>query len=387
MKRIFTSIGLALALVAGGASFRASAAQPYELNAILSLTGGAAFLGTKEMQSLRALEATVNATGGIKGRELKIVVQDDASNPQTAVQIASTLVAKKVPVILGPTLAADCGAVQALVEKNGPVTYCYALSGIPQPSSYYFVQAPSLDDVVPVVFRFFKSRGWKRVGLITSTDASGQDFDRRVDRTITKPEFRDVTIVERQHFNTTDINVSAQLARIKAAKPDVLMSFTVGTPFATLLRGISDVGLDIPVYGSGGNMTYAQMEQYAAFLPKELFLNGNEGIVPDPNAAESTRRAQQLYFDALRKAGVRGEFATEIPWDPTMLVVDALRKLGPDATAEQVHAYLENLRGWTGVEGTYDFTNHDQRGIGEKAVAIFRWDQAKKDFVMVPLAK
>jgi branched-chain amino acid transport system substrate-binding protein len=129
------------------------------------------------------------------------------------------------------------------------------------------------------------------------------------------------------------------------------------------------------------------MEQYGAFLPKELYLNGNEGIVPDPAASGAMKRAQQAYFNALKKAGVRPEFATEIPWDPTMLIVDALRKLGPDATAEQLHAYLEGLRGWTGVEGAYDFTNHDQRGIGEKAVAIFRWDQAKKDFVMVPLGK
>lgn len=379
------AIFLASALALAAAPSARAAEPPVELNALLSLSGGAAFLGMKEQQSLRALEAMVNATGGIRGRPLKIVVHDDGSNPQNAVQLATQLIAKKVPVILGPTLTAVCGAVQPLVEKDGPVTYCYALPAIPKPGTYFFVQAPSLDDVVPVVLRFFKERGWKRIGYITSTDSSGQDFDRRVDRIIGRPEFRDLTIVERQHFNITDPTVAAQLARIKAARPDVLMSFTVGTPFATLLRGINDAGLEIPVYGSGGNMTYAQMEQYGAFLPKELYLNGNEGIVPDPAARGALKQAQDAYFAAMKKAGVRPEFATEIPWDPTMIVVDALRKLGPDATAAQIRGYIEGLRGWTGVEGRYDFTSHDQRGIGESAAAIFRWDAAKKDFVMVPL--
>jgi branched-chain amino acid transport system substrate-binding protein len=388
VKRIFTlALAATIAVLAGGGTSGAAAEPPYELNAILSLTGGAAFLGTKEQPSLRALEMLVNSTGGIRGRELKIVVHDDGSNPQTAVQIATQLIAKKVPVILGPTLTADCGAVQGLVEKNGPVTYCYALPSIPQPGSYYFVQAPSLDDVVPALFKFAKSRNWKRIAIVTSTDASGQDFDRRVDRVIARPEFRELAIVEHQHFNITDPTVSAQMTRIKAAKPDVLMSFTVGTPFATLLRGINDAGLDLPVYASGGNMTYAQMEAYSAFLPKELYFNGNEGIVPDPDAKGAVKKAQQTYFDALKKAGVRPEFMTEIPWDPTMIIVDALRKLGPDATAQQIHTHIEGLRGWTGIEGTYDFTNHDQRGIGEPAVAFFRWDHAKKDFIMVPIGK
>jgi hypothetical protein len=48
-----------------------------------------------------------------------------------------------------------------------------------------------------------------------------------------------------------------------------------------------------------------------------------------------------------------------------------------------LHASIEQLRGWTGIEGTYDFTSGDNRGIHESAVAIFRWAAAKADFVIV----
>jgi branched-chain amino acid transport system substrate-binding protein len=63
----------------------ARAAEPYEINVILSLTGYAAFIGTQEAASLGALEAVENKNGGINGRPIKFVITDDASNPVNAV--------------------------------------------------------------------------------------------------------------------------------------------------------------------------------------------------------------------------------------------------------------------------------------------------------------
>jgi branched-chain amino acid transport system substrate-binding protein len=60
---------LILTGVAGLAS-TARAADPYEINAILSLTGRVSFVGTTDQQALKALEALINRTGGIHGRPL-----------------------------------------------------------------------------------------------------------------------------------------------------------------------------------------------------------------------------------------------------------------------------------------------------------------------------
>jgi hypothetical protein len=48
---------------------------------------------------------------------------------------------------------------------------------------------------------------------------------------------------------------------------------------------------------------------------------------------------------------------------------------------------MENLKGFSGIEGTYDFTTHDQRGLGESATALFRYDGAKNEFVQIYPAK
>ncbi len=60
------------------------------------------------------------------------------------------------------------------------------------------------------------------------------------------------------------------MAQIKASHPQVLISWTVGSPFSTVLRGFHDSGLDIPLVTNGANMTIAQIQQLASIAPKEL---------------------------------------------------------------------------------------------------------------------
>ncbi len=319
----------------------------------------------------------------MRGRQVRFDVADDESNPQLAVQLFSGLMAKNVPFIYGPTLTAVCQAVAPIVDKAGPPTFCLSPTIFPRPNGYMFMGVPSIDDVQPVVFRYLASRKLTKIAMITSTDASGADFEKRVDGTLASPEFKNLTIVAREHFATSDISVAAQMTKIKAVAPDVLLTFTVGTPFGTLLKGVHDAGLEVPVYGSGGNFTYAQMQQYAAFLPKELILNGSRGITPDPAATGAVKRAQDAYTSALNKAGLRSEFATSIPWDPMMIMLEVVRRAGFDADSAKIYATLQGLKGWSGIEGTYDFTTHDQRGLGQASAALFRYDQSRNQFVQV----
>jgi branched-chain amino acid transport system substrate-binding protein len=356
------------------------AADPFELHMIVEQTGILAFNGEKQIAVIKVLEGVVNESGGIRGRPVKFTFHDSASNPQTAVQLTNQLIALKVPVILGPSLSAVCSAVFPILEKNGPLEWCYSPVVRPTPGSYTFMGAPAIEDVQPVLLRFFYNRNQRNIALITSTDATGQNFEQKLDVNLNRLEFRDVKLVAREHFNPTDISVAAQIARIKAAKPDAIITYTSGTPFGTVLRAIADAGLDVPVYGSGANMNVNQLDQYKAFLPKELYLNAAQGVVQDPNAPAAVKKQQTIFFNAMKKAGIHVEYSHSLTWDPTMVIIDAFRKLGPDATAAQLHDYLEHLKSWTGIQGVYNFSTGDQRGLGEQGAAIFRWNPTKRDW-------
>ena len=64
-------------------------------------------------------------------------------------------------------------------------------------------------------------------------------------------------------------------------------------------------------------------------------------------------------------------------WDPAMILIDALRKLGPDAPPDKVRAYIEGLHSWAGILGIYDFRDRSQRGLGEQNAVMLRYDGAK----------
>src|ERR1700678_222051 len=117
------AILVAVALEFGSA---ARAADPYDIYVILALTGPLALIGNDEQTSLRIEERIINAGGGITGRPVRFVIQDDESVPATAVQIAGGIIAKNVPIFIGPTYAASCLAIAPLVRANGPLAYCLA---------------------------------------------------------------------------------------------------------------------------------------------------------------------------------------------------------------------------------------------------------------------
>src|ERR1700728_5376263 len=90
----------ALPLVLAAAS-AALAADPYKITALMSLTGQGAFIGKGEQQALQIEQKVINAAGGIKARPLEFEFQDDQTNPQVAVQLASEILAQKPQVMIG----------------------------------------------------------------------------------------------------------------------------------------------------------------------------------------------------------------------------------------------------------------------------------------------
>jgi branched-chain amino acid transport system substrate-binding protein len=382
MKRSTAHL-LALALVAllGAPAAAAPRGAPDEISVILPTTGSGAFLGTHEIAALGVLEKLTNAHGGINGQPLKFVYQDDQTSPVVTVQLTQAAIAKHVPVVIGSALAATCTAMAALTERAGPVQYCLSPILRAAPGSFAFSASAGSSDIAAVVARFYRLKGWTRIALITSTDASGSDFEKQFDAALAQPENRALSLVAREHFNGADLSVGAQMARIKAAAPEAVVTFATGTPLGTLLHGYHDAGLSMPIVASGGNMIYEQMAGYAGFAPDKLYFAATRGIAPDANLRPGPiMDAQKVYFAAFKTAGIRPDFATSLAWDPASILVAALRKLGPAATADQLHAYIEGLHSWAGIDGIYDFRDQSQRGIGQNALVVYHWDTASSTF-------
>lgn len=373
---------VALAVVATSVTSSNAAGEPYIINAIESRSGQFAFLGQEGIQALHIIEEMTNKAGGIGGRPIHFDIVDDQSSPATAVQHANAILAKHPAFIIGLSGVSLCSAVAPLVATDGPVTYCTSPGVHPAPGTYVFSSGISTLDTLAASKKFFESRHWTKVAFITSTDATGQDADRNI-QSVFGEEKGPTTIAVREHFNPTDLSVGAQIADIKASGAQVLVAWTTGTPFGTVLRNAHEAGLNIPILTTAGNLSNAEMSAYAAFLPKELYFPGTPAFAPDVVPPGPLKNALNSYFAALKAGGVKPENAISLTWDPTFLLLGALRKLGLSATSQQIREYLASLRGDVGIYGAHDFVAVPQRGLGLNSVVMIRFDPATQGWVGV----
>jgi branched-chain amino acid transport system substrate-binding protein len=361
----------------------AHAADSQDINVILPLTGGGAFLGKAEQQALQQFEKLVNAGGGIHDKSLKFIFHDDQSSPQVAVQLANQVKAGNPPVILGSALVALCNAMAPLM-KEGPLLYCFSPGIQPAAGSFIYSSSTSTRELAGALLRYFGRKGWKKVALITTTDATGQDANRNFRTLVGSEGHKDVELVAEAQMNPGDVSAAAQIQRLKGANPDVLVAWSTGGPVGTMFKAIHDAGVEVPVATTNGNMTYAQMAQYAAFLPKELYIPSADWLKPSrPVPASDASKARDSFFGAFEGTDIKPDGPSTYAWDPALLVVEALRKLKADATAEDLRAYLRELKDVAGVNGYYDFKAVPNRGLDESNVVITRWDPAAQTWTVV----
>jgi len=370
---------LVWAIVAGVlvGSTPARAAEPFVIEAVFPLSGSGAFLGKAEAQTLGVMETLINRAGGISGQPVHFDVQDDASSPQVGVQLMTALTAKHVPFVFGSALVAVCNAMFPVSKDL--LMYCFSTGYHPAEGSLSFSGPVSTVDQITAGLRYLRDRGLKRIAVLTSNDATGTDADRIIDSVLAQPDFRGVAITSHEHFGVTDVSVSAQIAQITASGAQALVGWTTGNSLGTILHGYQDAGLKIPLVGGSGNLSYGEMKAYATLMPSDCSFPGSPALDPRSLPAGPTRRAAEDFQAAFLAAGQHPDITSGYGYDQVMMVVNAFRKLGTNATAAQLRDYIVNAH-FNGVNGTYDFTAHPGQGLGSNGVVMLRWNVLKDGF-------
>jgi branched-chain amino acid transport system substrate-binding protein len=380
--RLLAARAVLLCLTLALVPLNAGAAEPFEINAIVSMTGGGAFLGKNTALALGVIEASVNRSGGIGGRPIKFIIQDDASNPQTSVQLLNAMLAKNPAVVLGSNLVASCNAMAALT-KSGPVVYCFSGGMHPEKGSYMFAYGGDTAVYSKVALRYLHDRGWTHVAILSTTDASGKDGEHVTDLALADPEFKDMVVVDREYFAPNDVSVSAQITKIKASGAQALILWGTGAPIGTAFNAMKQGGLDVPTAISSSNVIYAQMKQFAPFLPRQLYSASAPCVAGPELPRGALKDAVNAYVDAFKPVGVRPDISQSVAYDPALIVLSAFKKLGLNANATQIRDYIAGLHDWVGAVGQYDFRDGSQKGTGESSALVVRWDADGDRFVGV----
>jgi branched-chain amino acid transport system substrate-binding protein len=375
MKRNRFTLSAVAALSAAslllGTAAGAADEKPITIPVIMPLTGGGAFIGTTQQKSMQILEGIVNKDGGIKGRPIKFDFLDDQTSPQVAKQLGSQEQTVS-PIVLGSSLSAMCKAISPVYDTAGPVNYCLSPAIYPAKGSYVFTASASTRDLIIATVRFFREKGWKNFAMLASTDASGQDGVDDLNTAMSRPENASMKLVGVERYNASDVSATAQVTKLKAANPQAIIVWAPGTPFATGLRALQDAGLTIPVASTSANMVAKQLEQYSAFMPKEMYFPGVTYAAGIAQNAQ-VKKQQDIFNGAMKANGIAVDVQTGMTWDAGLIAVAALRKLGPTATGTQIRDFIASQTAFPGILGMYDFSKTPQRGATVDDVVMMRW--------------
>jgi branched-chain amino acid transport system substrate-binding protein len=369
------SVLMLVLLAAPSTSTRA--ADPIDVYALLPTTGQTAFYGQAIAKSLAVEEATINAAGGINGRDIHFVISDDQANPQIAVQLTASVLSKGATAIIDGGPVATCRATTA-AAKGAAIVFC--LSGTFQPDAASFTTPMSFEDALAAQIRFFRARGLKRLGFLVATDATGQAADAAITSVLGYPENRSIVAVARERFGNADISVAAQVANVQHADAQAVFVAASGTPLGTILRGMRDAGMRVPIATIASNQSVTQLVSYGDIVPADLEMVSARWAAYDAMGAGPVKDRVTAWRSALSKAGIDADGPASIAWDFGMFIAAAYRKLGPGTTAVNLRDYVADLRNVAGICGYYDYVTTPGRGLTSKDTVVLRWNGARKSF-------
>jgi branched-chain amino acid transport system substrate-binding protein len=384
------SATLIAAVVATGLSLgtgpRAEAQQPIRIGASLSQTGAYAAIGQIQLRAYQLCVKHTNEKGGILGRRLELVVEDDQSQAATAARIYEKLITQdKVHAILGPFSSSITEAVadvaekhrMALVAPTAGVTSIYKKGR----RFVFMVYSPSevyLEGVIDMAAK----RGLKTVALLHADEI----FSKAVVQgglELAKKRGLSVVLVEAYPKGTTDF--SAILTKVRVANPDVLAAGTPVEDTVAITRQLRElnvnpkmfavtVGVDLPQFyqtlGRGAEFVYGPSQWEA-----ELVALRAGGLIPIARQYPGARE----FVESHRKEfpGADLSYHSAAGYSGCQVLIEAIRRAG-SLEGEKVRDAILKMD----LNTVFGAFKVDQGGfqIAHKMV-MFQWQDGKKVIV------
>ena len=369
------------------APIQASAQEAYKIGAIFSITGPGSSLGIPERDTALMVEAEVNAKGGVKGPDgklhpLKLVIYDDASDETKAVLAAKKLIDEdKVTAIVGTTLSGTSLAILDTVQKaEVPLVSCAAAAKIVEPAAErkWVFKTPQSDFLITgVLADYLKAKGLTKVAWLNVDYAFGQlgwiEFEKAAQKA-------GLTIVANEKFGQKDVDMTAQLTKVKAANPQATVIWSIPPSASIATKNYADLGIKAPMFQSHGvgNKKYIELAGPASngvLFPAGKLLVAEQLTDNDPQKAVLLAYAKD--FEA--KYGARNTFGGNA-WDALYIVLGAMQKAGTDRA--KVRSAIEATRNFVGITGVFDFSPADHNGLDRRAATMIQivdgqWRMAK----------
>jgi branched-chain amino acid transport system substrate-binding protein len=362
LKAAGTVLGLAMTVL--GSVGVAGAAEPIKIGAVLSVTGGAAFLGDPEKKTLELYVERLNKAGGVLGRKLELTIYDDAGAADKAASFVKRLIeSDQVDVITGGSTTATTMAAVPLAEKAGvPFISMAGAVVIIEPVKPWVFKTPHTDRLAAEkVFADMKKRGFTKIGMISENAGFGKSGH---DQALLAAGSYGIEIIADETYAPKDVDTTAQLTRIKTT-PGVqaLFNFGFGQGPAVVTRNVQQLGLGLPFYQSHG-VASKEFVKLVGAAGEGIRLPASSLAISEHLAASDPQKPVVTAFEKAYREAFGGEASTfaGYAYDALHLAVEAIQRAGGTDKAK-VREQLEKTSGFVGTTGIFRMSATDHMGL------------------------
>jgi branched-chain amino acid transport system substrate-binding protein len=335
--------GLALAAAARTASAEPGVTDKQVLlGQFAAFSGPAAQLGERLRVGIEAYFKSVNAQGGVNGRQLKLVSRDDGYEPDKAKAAVKQLIEQDQVFALLGSVGTPTGlaAVPILTEAKVPLVGMFTgAEALRDPfNRYVFHLRGSYYNETERIVQHLTSLGLKKIAVFYQNDAYGKAGLEGVQRALARRDLKPVALgtVER---NTVDVAKSLEV--LLAAQPEAIVQISAYKSSAAFIKQARAKGFG----GQFFNVSFVGSKALADEL-------GDSGagvvisqVVPFPYGASIpiVREYQQLMAEAGNKDY---DFSSMEGFLTAKVFVEGLRRAGRSPTREGLIAGIESIRDW-----------------------------------------
>jgi branched-chain amino acid transport system substrate-binding protein len=271
-----------------------AAAGPIRIGALTSLSGPFTPWGVKIRAGMDYAAKELNASGGVGGRQVEIVVRDDKNNPSEAVTDLKDLVETQHVVALGGVVSSDVGLAAARAAEQAKVPIFLSLSGaneiLTKQSRYTFrtcLLAASMD--MGPIAAFITDKKITKVGAIIADYAWGHSIEAAI-----KKDVETLPGVQVQYATApvTEKDFTPYLRKLQPLNPQLLI--LTGHPPGNFPITKEALGLGIGQYMFGA---WSPPETWVQQVGSGMFGHAIEGSCADWGSPQYQALAKKFYDD------------------------------------------------------------------------------------------
>jgi ABC-type branched-subunit amino acid transport system substrate-binding protein len=346
----------------------AGAQDVYRIGMSAGLTGYAATVDRAWRDGVEVAIAALNAKGGVLGKKIELIVEDNRSEPQEAVTVYRKMISSdKVNMFAsGCVSAGNFAAAPLVVRAETPMVLCSILPQQPDHVKWAYTTIPPPRFEVITRLEYIKSKTQiKKIGVLHDPSPYANAQKAAAEK---EAGAYGLEIVGIEQYKTDDADLSVQIQKMYAAGARAILKIGLGGTTLTAAKNIKQLGLDMIMLTS--------LEDIAVFRPVAEVLGDKFFFVASPSQVYDGLPDSPLKTEIGKfltpwraKYGDRDPNWAGRGWDAIMLTAAALEQ-AKSVDGSKLRDAIEAMSAFQGTTGLYHFSPTNHQGITENPLLL-----------------